>query len=166
MQPNSRRRTLALLLFVAWSSSAPAAEVASNYQCTDRVDPEALVKVFVQRGILQSPAYAENDSIAYFKPAQRSTAFGFPLVAVAAFKEGSTYFNRAPGTSPGNRFAFVVQAPESQVLSAVHAKGLSIAGFRDSRYPALRIEDFNGEPLPKGLIASLPYTQILCLPKV
>ena len=160
------RFALALLFLPLWNSSAHAAEVAADYKCTDRLDPEALVKGFVQRGFIQSPAYAENDSMTYFKSAQRLTAFGFPLVAVAAFKEDSTYFNRAPGTSPGNRFALVVQAPENQVLSVIHKNGLSIAGFKDMRYPALRIESFGTEPLPKGSIKGLPYTQILCLPKV
>jgi hypothetical protein len=157
---------LAALLLFAWSAPAHAVEVAAEYKCTDRLDPEAMVKGFLQRGFIQSPAYAENDSITYFKSGQRFTAFGFPLVAVAAFKEDSAYFNRAPGTSPGNRFALVVQAPEGQVLGVVHKKGLSIAGIRDLRYPALRIEPFSAEPLPKGSIQSLPYTQILCLPKV
>ena len=157
---------IAALFLSPWSTSVHAVEVAADYKCTDHLDPEALVKGFVQSGFIQSPAYAENDSIAYFRPTQRLTAFGFPLVAVAAFKEESAYFNRVPGTSPGNRFALVVQASESQVLSVVRKRGLSIAGFQDTRYPALRIESFSTEPMPKGSIQGLPYTQILCLPKV
>jgi hypothetical protein len=166
MQVSTRFLAVVVLLLAAWSDATNAAEVASSYQCTDRLDPEGLVKAFIQRGIVQSPAYSENDSITYFRSMLNPTAFGFPLVAVAAFKEGSSFFNRAPGTSPGNRFALVVQAPESQVLSAVRKMGLSIAGFRDTRYPALRVEAFGGEPLPKGSNPKLPYTQILCLPQV
>ena len=157
--------TAAVLAFVA-SLPSLAGEVAAQYDCTARLDPERVVKALIARGLLESSVYAENDSISYFKALPGSTAFGLPLVAVAAFKEESSFFRRAPGTSPGNRFAFVVQAQENRVLNAVHAKGLSIAGVRDLRYPALKVETFTGEPLPKGTGAAMPHTQVLCLPKV
>ena len=168
MHTTHRLSLVALFAFLV-CTAAPAGEVAGNYNCTANSDPERLVKSFAERGLIEPKAYAENDSISYFKANPGGTAFGYPLVAVAAFKEESSFFHRAPGTSPGNRFALVVQAAEQQILNVVHAKGLTVAGARELRYPMLRVESFNkelSEPLPRGSSPRQVYTQIICLPKV
>ena len=163
------RNPLLLTSLLLVASALQAAEVAAKYACPASLSPERLTKAFIDRGFIGKAAYTNEDSISYFAAQPGATAFGFPLVAVASFEEGSSFFGRVPGTSPGNRFALVVQAGEWQVKQAALAQKLSVSTQGSQSYPQLRIESFSNsypEPLPKAANPRYVYTQVLCLPRV
>lgn len=163
---SSTKQIVASVALLVLAPRSDAAEVATKYTCTAAMVPERVTKTFINRGVVSSAPYTMSDSISYFKAKAGFTAFGFPLVGIEAFQEGTAFFARAPGTSPGNLFALVVQAAPREVLRAMAAKGLRASNPKDWNYPVLHVEAAEEQTLPKGLDRRQPYTHVVCKPRV
>lgn len=145
--------------------AAVAAEVAGHYACHSELTPEGVTRAYIDRSVISKKPYAVIDSESYFAALPGYTAFGLTLVAIASFEEGSSFFHRSPGTSPGNRFALVVQGTQHQVEEALHAQKLRMR--RTENKPHLMVEGFsnaNPDPLPEGANSHYVYSQVICLP--
>ena len=167
--PYNRKCQLEEWTGAATSDGVASSEIANKYACSASLSPERLVKVFIDKGIVGKDWYANEDSVAYYSAKPGFTAFGLPLVAIAAFEEGSSFFGRSPGTSPGNSFALVVQSNVVQTSNALRSLKIEIPGGSGGNYPSLAVGSFassSSDPLPKSANPRLIYTQVLCLPRV
>ena len=161
-------RTFVAILLFSLVGVSDAEEIASGFACTRSTSPEQLMKVLIDRGVIAKNPFIVGDSISYYSVRPRMTAFGFPLVTMAAYDEDSGLFTRGPGTSPGTRIAFIVQASVFQVAEGMRARKLAPSQATATEYPQLKVEGYNSmyqEPLPKEADLRFAYTQILCLPR-
>lgn len=161
------KRHLAILGLLTFSQAVLSAEIGAGYTCKATQSPERIVRSLINDGVLFKQWFANEDSVAYYETSGSHTAFGFPLVAVAAFEEGSAFFGRSPGTSPGNRIAIVVMAPLWQVRQALQKQKLQLASRNAGTFPNLSVESYANEfpePLPKSVKPNFVFTQVLCRP--
>lgn len=161
------KSTAIFLSALALAGHACAIEIAAKYQCLGSANAEHLVKSFQERGLIEAKPYSVSDSISYYAVKPGYTAFGLPLVALSAYQEGTKFFARGPGTSPGNRFGLIVQASQGALRAAASKQGTKMSNPRLQQYPQVSVDWFEGdvdgsEPPPPNADPRFKYAQLVC----
>lgn len=129
-----------------------------------------MVRDFRNKGFIEKAPYSTVDAIHSYAAQPGHTILGLPFVALVAWEEGSQFFGRGPGTSPGTHISLVVQANSWELGRAVREKGLKVtrSGSR-LEYPAIRVSGFNSEypdELPKRADPRFAYAELVCQPRL
>ena len=162
MSAKSKLLATAVLLLAA---HAWGAEIAAQYACKATMNAERFARALIDKRVVDGQPYSTADSISYYAAKPGFTAFGLPLVAVTVFQEGSAFFHRAAGTSPGNIIGLVVQAGAGELESAAGKQGVRVSNPKSMAYPQISVEWFEGSgyaPLPPPVEPRYKYAQLVC----
>lgn len=128
------------------NSSEAILFLENQLACILPPSPLKAIHRLVSEGLIEKKAFAHADSVSYFKVRKTFKVFGMPVSIVSAFDEGNRdnlwheYFTRAPGTSPGNLIAVIIDWPKDKVKNHIIENEITGLNIWPADYPPYNIK--------------------------